>query len=105
MKTRRRIEITAFRRATVVFGDRSEDISKSHGLCETKRSKPVPEPPPEAVDFAENMLAAAPHSTELTLLIDALLKNNGNDARAAKELGLSRDEFLSKLCALGLNVK
>jgi len=51
------------------------------------------------------MLAAAPHSTELTLLIDALLKNNGNDARAAKELGLSRDEFLSKLCALGLNVK
>jgi len=44
-------------------------------------------------------------SSELTLFIDALVNNDGDVASAAKQLGLSRNDFLSKLCGLGFSIK
>jgi transcriptional regulator of acetoin/glycerol metabolism len=44
-------------------------------------------------------------SSELTLLIDALAKNDGDVTSAAKQLGLSRNAFLSKLCGIGLSIE
>jgi transcriptional regulator of acetoin/glycerol metabolism len=41
----------------------------------------------------------------LRLLIDALVKNNGDVESAAKQLGLSRNDFISKLCGLGFSIK
>jgi transcriptional regulator of acetoin/glycerol metabolism len=44
-------------------------------------------------------------TSELTLLIDALVKNDGDVTSAAKQLGLSRNDFLSKLCGMGLSIE
>ena len=44
-------------------------------------------------------------SSELTLMIDSLVRNNGDVARAAKQVGLSRNDFISKLCGLGFSIK
>lgn len=41
-------------------------------------------------------------SSALTLIIDALVKNDGDVAGTAKQLGLSRNDFISKLCSFGL---
>jgi len=43
--------------------------------------------------------------SELTLMIDALVKNDGNLARAAEQLGLSRNDFLSRLCGFGVSIE
>ena len=57
------------------------------------------------VDPAEAQLMTVADSSELTLIVDALVKNDGNVARAAKQVGLSRNDFLSKLCGIGLSIE
>jgi len=44
-------------------------------------------------------------SSELTLMIDSLVKNDGDVTSAATQLGLSRNDFLSKLCGIGLSIE
>ena len=44
-------------------------------------------------------------SSDLKLIIDALVKNDGDLTSAAKQLGLSRNDFLSKLCGIGLSIE
>ena len=44
-------------------------------------------------------------SPELSLLMEALVKNDGDIARAADQLGLSRSDFISKLCGFSFSVK
>jgi hypothetical protein len=44
-------------------------------------------------------------SPELALLIEALVENDGDSGRAATQLGLSRADFMSKLCGFNFSVK
>ena len=57
------------------------------------------------VDPAETQPMMVADSSELRLLIDALVKNDGDVTSAAKQLGLSRNDFLSKLCGIGLSIE
>ena len=57
------------------------------------------------VDTAEPQPMMVVGSSELTLMIDSLVRNNGDVTSAAKQLGLSRNDFLSKLCGIGLSIE
>jgi hypothetical protein len=105
--TRRRIEITAFRRATIVFRPQAGSVVGSGPPVETERSGPVgfdSAPSGEAYP-AEAQLTTVADSSELRLLIDALVKNDGDVISAAKQVGLSGNDFLSKLCGIGLSIE
>jgi DNA-binding NtrC family response regulator len=105
--TRRRIEITAFRRATIVFRPQAGNDFGSGPPVETERSGPVGFDSSQAgeVDPADAQLMTVANSSELKLIIDALVKHDGDVARAAKQLGLSRNDFLLKLCGIGLSIE
>ena len=107
MGTRRRIEITAFRRATIIFRGQAGNGAGSGPPVEIERSGPVgfdSGPSGEAYP-AEAQLTTVADSSELRLLIDALVKNDGDVESAAKQFGLSRKDFLSKLCGIGLSIE
>ena len=107
MGTRRRIEITAFRRATIVFRGQARNVSGSGPPLETERSGPVGLDSAQAgdVDPSDAKVTTVADSSEMTMIIDALVKNDGDVASAAKQLGLSRHDFLSKLCGIGLSIR
>ncbi|MEK6321708.1 MAG: hypothetical protein AABN33_08490 [Acidobacteriota bacterium] len=98
---RRRIEITVYRRATVAFQGCPKPESKGSEPFSTVSAQE------EEADIAEAQLTTVDvaRSPELTLLIEALVKNDGDSARAARHLGLSRSDFISKLCGLGFATK
>lgn len=105
---RRRIEITAFRRSTIVFRSPPRHRS-SHSGSESEPAEPIDtvsgrvneadplQPEITSVDDGR--------SPELSLLIEALVKNDGDSGRAANQLGLSCNDFISKLCGLSFPVK
>ena len=105
--TRRRIEITAFRRATIVFRPQAGNVAGSGPPVQTERSRPVgiDSTPVSGVDTAEAQPMMVADSSELTLMIDSLVKNDGDVTSAATQLGLSRNDFLSKLCGIGLSIE
>ena len=112
MGIRRRIEITAFRRATIVFRDQSGESRDASLRCspsESKRSEPIGtnSAPAGEVDLGGTQLATVDDtsSPELRLLLDALVENEGNTARAAGQLGLGRGDLILKLCGFGHSVK
>ena len=102
---RRRIEITIFRRSTIILYGQSEEGSKNWPSAESERSEQIGARSSEVEEFdhgeAQPTTLDVPRSPELTLLIEALVKNDGNSAHAARDLGLSRSDFISKLCGLG----
>ena len=105
--TRRRIEITAFRRATIVFRPQAGNVFGSGPPVETERSGPVGFDSAQAGEVypAEAQVTTVADSSALKLIIDALVKNDGDVASAAKQVGLSRNDFISKLCGLGFSIK
>jgi len=104
-KTRRRIEITAFRRRVTVTGDvngstecppQCDDnrLGADTGLAQVHAIQP---PGTLAtIDVAR--------SPEWRTLVEALFKNNGDTELAAQELHLTRSSFYSKLRKLGLSI-
>jgi DNA-binding NtrC family response regulator len=105
----RRIEITAFRRAAIVFRAPSGPGSSSSSPPEGEPAEPtgtVSLQGPE-VDSAQVQVTSVDvaRSPELTLLMDALMKHDGDIARAANQLGLTRSDLISKLCGFSFSVK
>ena len=107
MGIRRRIEITAFRRATIVFRDQSGDAPSRCSPSESKMREPILTNAAQArevgLDDAELATIDDERSPELTALFDALVENEGNSAGAARQLGLSLNDFISKLCGFGFS--
>jgi transcriptional regulator with GAF, ATPase, and Fis domain len=105
--TRRRIEITAFRRATIIFRGQAGNGAGSGPPVEIERSGPVGFDSAQAGEVypAEAQVTKVADSSDLKLIIDALVKNDGDVTSAAKQLGLSRNDFLSKLCGIGLYIE
>jgi hypothetical protein len=98
---RRRIEITIYRRATVVFRDQSGEKSSP--------SEPVP-PVSAHSEKQKNGVAQlttfdVARSPELMLLIEALVRNDGSSNCAARDPGLSPSDFVSRLCRFGFGRK
>lgn len=92
MKKPNRIEITAFRRrTTIVFGEEPYADPEDMGGAASYEEQIIP--------------VEALRSPELRLFIEALVKSNGDSARAAERLGLSRSGFYAKLRGLGLSIK
>ena len=99
-----------FRHTTTVAGDgpdagSSNDSahSKDDGLCSTVHYLAQF----EQTDLAEAILSSVGdvRASELAYLIEALVVNDGNGARAAQQIGLSPTSFYSKLHTLGLSIK
>ena len=109
LKKKRRIEITAFRRTvTISAGPPAATPGKEAPQC--LDSKPCPADDPLAqlkqADLVEAILSSIDdgRSPELEHLIEALVVSNGDSARAAEQVGLSRTRFYSKLRSLGVPV-
>ena len=112
---RRRIEITVYRRSTVVLYDQPEGKTNAKTNAKTNQCQPlegellehVVVRSTEPVGQAEAKLTTVDinRRSELALLIEALVKNEGNSNRAARQLGLSRSDFMSKLRGLGFSEK
>lgn len=109
MGMRRRIEITVYRRSTIVLYGQPEEGSQNWPSVECERSEQIGARSSEVGEFdqvdAQLITDDVARSPELTLLIEALVKNDGNSTRAARHLGLSRSDFISKLCGLGFATK
>ena len=102
---RRRIEITFYRRSTIVLNGHPEEGSKNWPLAQCERSEEIAARSPDVREFdqAEAQLTTVDvsRSPELTLLIKALVKSDGNSTRATRDPGLSFSNFISKLRGLG----
>jgi len=105
--TRRRIEITAFRRATIVYSVQPGKVLPDPAPVETELSVEagINSAQVAQVELAEARPITTADTPELRLLVDALVKNDGDVARAAEQQGISRNDFLSKLCGFGLPIK
>ena len=91
----------------MVFRPQAGNDFGSGPPVETERSVPVGFDSAQAgdVDPADAQLMTVADSSDLKLIIDALVKNDGDVTSAAKQLGLSRKDFLSKLCGIGLSIR
>jgi DNA-binding NtrC family response regulator len=109
MKKTRRIEITAIRRTTTFSVDAPDARPTDQPLHKGDGTHPWNDGSPRFLetDLARAILSSADvnWSPELTNLIDALVISDGDSARAASRLGLSRSRFYSKLRSLGLSIK
>lgn len=106
---RRRVEITAFRRAAIVFRAQSGPCSSSSSPPESEPAEPIGTDSlqVEEVDPAQTPTTSVDVARlpELTLLMEALVKNDGDIGSAAIQLGISRSDFISKLCGFSVSVK
>ena len=91
----------------MVFRPQAGNDFGSGPPVETERSAPVGFDSAQAgdVDPADAQLMRVADSSDLKLIIDALVKNDGDVTSAAKQLGISRNDFLSKLCGIGLSIE
>ena len=108
MKKTRRIEITAFRRTTTVYVDRYGARSSNQSPPRVDVTNSSEERSAQFIDtdLLEAMLSSDDaRSRELTKLIEALVISDGDSARAAQQVGLSRNRFYSKLRSLGLSIR
>ena len=110
MKKTRRIEITAFRRTTRLSrGTPQIELSEEFSQNQTDGLRSTDDCPAriEQLDLVEAILSSVDdgRSPEMPQLIEALAVSDGAAARAAQEVGLSRNRFYSKLRSLELSVK
>jgi transcriptional regulator with GAF, ATPase, and Fis domain len=102
---RRRIEITFCRRSTKVLYGPPEKGANNWAPVKIERLEQIGARSPEVGEFdqadAQLTLVDVSRSPELTLLIEALVKNNVDSTRAPRHLGLSFSNFISKLRGLG----
>jgi hypothetical protein len=102
---RRRIEITVYRRSTIVLYGQSEQRSRNWRSAESERSEQIGARSPEVGTFdqadAQLVTVDVSRSPELKLLIEALVKSDGITTRAPKHPSLSFSNFISKLRGLG----
>ena len=120
MKRRRRIEITAFRRVTVIAnevqaensGDSTLRTGEQLPTVAAHRTESKEKDDPDTYTATVADLTAGQHvavdaspSTELALLVKALIESQGNTSVAAQGLGLSRSSFRSKLRVFGVSLK
>jgi hypothetical protein len=101
---RRRIEITVYRRSTIVLYGQPEEVLKNCAP-ESGRSEQIGARSPEVGTFdqadAQLVTVDVSRSPELKLLIEALVKSDGITTRAPKHPSLSFSNFISKLRGLG----
>lgn len=108
LKKTRRIEITAFRRTTRVFADGSDVRAGDQPAPSIDVTSSSEERSAQFIDtdLLEAILSSDDaRSRELTKLIEALVISGGDSARAAQQVGLSRNRFYSKLRSLGLSIR
>ena len=120
MKRRRRIEITAVRRVTIVANEiQAENSGDSRhrtgeqlptvaaSLAESKENNDQDSSTARVADLTAGQLVAvdAAPSSELAMLVKALIESQCNTSVAAQGLGLSRSSFRSKLRDFGVSLK
>src|SRR5688572_2960658 len=102
---RRRIEITVYRRSTVLYGQ-PKKVPDNSPPVESERSDQIGARSSDAGEFdqAETQITKVDVSSspELTRLIEALVKSDANATRAPRHPGLSFSNFISKLRGLRL---
>lgn len=102
---RRRIEITVYRRSTVILHDRPDEGPDNCAPVETERSERTRAHSPQVREFdqaeATHTIVDVPNSPEFTLLLEALVKSDDNSAQASGHPGLRLSSFISKLRGLG----
>ena|SRR5882762_6201043 len=102
---RRRIEITVYRRSTIVLSGHSEEGPNNWAPLKSERSGQIGVGSSDVGEFhqpeAQLTTVDVARSPELTLLIEALVKNDVDSTRAPRHMGLSFSNFISKLRGLG----
>jgi len=120
VKRRRRIEITAFRRVTVIANEVQAENSGDSTLqtaeqlptgaalrTESKENDDHDSSTVTVADLIAGQLIAvdAAPASEMALLVKALIESQCNTSVAAQGLGLSRSSFRSKLRDFGVSLK
>ena len=120
MKRRRRIEIIAFRRITIIANEagagnsgdstlRTEKqlLTMAANLAESKENDGHDSSTATVNDLSSGQLVVvdAVPASEVALLVKALIESQGNTRIASRGLGLSRSGFRSKLSDFGCSLK
>src|SRR6266850_8204087 len=101
---RRRIEITVYRRSTVVRSGQPEKEPDNWAPVISERSEQIGAGSSDVGEFhqpeAQLTTVDVSRSPELTLLIEALMKNDVSTTRPPRHPGLSFSNFISQLRGL-----